>query len=572
MKTNRHLLKIISVLLSVILLCSGLLINISAETEKVKVLISSKEYLSDQQIYSSQDKFSSGETVYLSVAISRVYGLGGLSFTVKYNSDALEFKKNAAVCLIEDKDSSVTYNDKDSIVTVAYYTGAYNTSSSTTGEIFLLPFLVKNLSSNATCNFSLEVKALYDNTSWQNDIEFDDEGAECTISAISEGIPSDLIEAAAKLENIEYNETSKSNIDNALDLFSKLSAQQQSLFKTMYPSHYEWLTTAKERYNREAEKAEKDKVLSEVNGFKEAHASALKLTVDTVKISDQAAVEAALKAYENCSDVAKNHLMNENDLIKALSEKVEELIEIKGEINDFLTDSNFSVVWNESYIEQNIEYAFADYAKFFELALVRYAMLSSGVKAELTEEYEYLNKMKKIIDEYLEKDEEAQELAAKVADFMQAYMHVFTRNENNVSIEDKAAINMVIQAYDRLEDLELKEELKDRISKLELLLDVIDESELEDDEDSDNQPSGNLDNSSNSNNTSGKGESIVQKVTKVINNITNSGSRYSNTILYLFVLLGVSLLLLMLAYILGEKHKKFMDNVFYNGEEVEVAE
>lgn len=573
---NTGLLKITSVLLSIVLLCSGLLLNVSAAESKVKFLVSSKTYLSQQDKYVEKDTFNEGEIVYISLSASRIYALGGLSFEIAYNPEVFEFRKNSAVCLIDDEKASVVYNDiGDSKVSVAYYTASYNETTTTVGDLFLLPFVVKKLSNNSTDNFSLKVNDLYDNSPWQNDIAFEETDV-CTVKTVATALPAELIDAAAALENIKYPD-SKADIDSALQMYASLSNEQKNALKERYPSHYKWLDTAKERYNKLAEKAKKDEILSEVENFKKANKAALKLTVDTVKIEDETKVSAAILAYDNCSSAAKSYLMDEAKLINALLDRVESLKEIKEEINEFLTSSSYASVWDEERVNKNLHYEYEHFSKFFELALMSYGMLSDEAKAELKDEYDYLSKIKVKIDEYLAKDKAAEALNAKVSEFMQTYMYAFTRNENNVSIEDKNAINMVVQAYERLSDAELKDALASKISDLKALLEVIDEMSGE--EGDKETAYVDVPGETITQTVEVPGETVTQtvevpgeteyvtetktKTEKLIQSIMQK-TALSKVILYLFVLLGVSILLLMAAYVLAENHKKYIDEKFYN--------
>ena len=223
---NTGLLKITSVLLSIVLLCSGLLLNVSAAESKVKFLVSSKTYLSQQDKYVEKDTFNEGEIVYISLSASRIYALGGLSFEIAYNPEVFEFRKNSAVCLIEDDEASVVYNSGESKISVAYYTASYNETTTTVGDLFLLPFVVKKLSNNSTDNFSLKVNDLYDNSPWQNDIAFEETDV-CTVKTVATALPAELIDAAAALENIKYPD-SKADIDSALQMYASLSNEQKN--------------------------------------------------------------------------------------------------------------------------------------------------------------------------------------------------------------------------------------------------------------------------------------------------------------------------------------------------------
>ena len=102
-------------------------------------------------------------------------------------------------------------------------------------------------------------------------------------------------------------------VEAAREAYDNLTPEQQALV-----TNYEALKEAEEKIaDLEAG--------AEANSFKEAHASVLALTVDTVKIADKEDVEAALDAYEILSEAVQGKLAEEKSLLDNLLIKIESL-------------------------------------------------------------------------------------------------------------------------------------------------------------------------------------------------------------------------------------------------------
>ena len=118
---------------------------------------------------------------------------------------------------------------------------------------------------------------------------------------------------------------------------------------------------------------------------------------------------------------------------------------------------------------------YKEYLPAIQLALTTYDLLSDEAKAALKNEYEWVKKLDKEAQKYLALDEEAEKLAEEMAAFQANYVKVFMLNQNSVTEADRTAIEMVIAAYDALENEALKEALKPRIDSFKKMLTILDE-------------------------------------------------------------------------------------------------
>ena len=347
MKIKKHILKAVSAILCVVLVCS-LSVLAFAQGSVVNFVLSSTVYSAERDSYLSQDSFKSGDIVYLKLASTQISNLGGLAASVNYDTSLFEFMENKSVCLIEDSQVQYFVDAATGTLRIIYENGYYNKETSITGAMFYLAFNVKAFDESNTPAFSLQIDALYDNSLAQKDIESNLNDS-ITVHLTAEKISSATLELFRALQTITYPD-SKESIDKAKTAYNQLSSSQKQLLSTKYPNEYEWLSTATARYNRLAEQAAKEQILAEVEKFKNDNAKVLSLTKETVSLSDDQAVAVAKQALENCSDSAKTYLQNENKLIEVLSERIDELKDIKAEVDDFIGNETYAHIWNRKII------------------------------------------------------------------------------------------------------------------------------------------------------------------------------------------------------------------------------
>ncbi len=471
---KKQFLKTVSVLLCFVFIFLSA-VAVSAENTPVTFVLTPTVYSTERETYVEQDTFKSEEIFYLRLTTTKISNLGGFAFDVSFDTEALAFLEGKTVCSIENSDGNTNFRlDKENnLLRVVYTNGDYKNENSLVGAVYYLAFSVNPFTENAEVPISVTVKELYDNSFAQTDIECN-KSFNTSIKLTADTISAEVIELLRKLENIKYPD-SKEDIDAALKAFSELSAAQKKVLLSKYPNEYEWLNSAYTRYNALAEQASKDKILSEVNTFKTEYADVLKLTVEKVALEDEKRVTQALKSFENCSQTGKSFLVNEGKLITSLSERIAELHDIKTEIEDFLNNEVLKEIWNPQILEFDFKSTYDEYLPAIELALLSYDLLSDEAKERLRSEYEWVSKLNEEAQKYLALDKAAALLAEQSAQFQKSYLAVFLLNQNNVTKSDRTAIEMVIEAYNSLENEELKGILSPRIKNLKKLLEILDE-------------------------------------------------------------------------------------------------
>jgi hypothetical protein len=128
--------------------------------------------------------------------------------------------------------------------------------------------------------------------------------------------------------------------------------------------------------------------------FRTAHAAVLAKTVDTIEITDEPDVDAALTAYTALSDDVKALLTAEKTLLDSLETKIDELKAAAGP--QALADA-FKTTCAAILAKTTSTVTVADKAAV-DAALAEYAALSDEVKALLTAEKTLLDNLKTAID------------------------------------------------------------------------------------------------------------------------------------------------------------------------------
>jgi hypothetical protein len=128
------------------------------------------------------------------------------------------------------------------------------------------------------------------------------------------------------------------------------------------------------------------------NAFKDAHATILAKTVDTVAIGDESAVDAALTAYNGLSATVKALLGTEKTLLDNLKTKIEALIANQTAANAFKANHTAILAKTDATVVVTDEDA-------VDTALTAYNGLSAAVKASLGTEKALLDDLKAKIGE-----------------------------------------------------------------------------------------------------------------------------------------------------------------------------
>jgi uncharacterized repeat protein (TIGR02543 family) len=235
--------------------------------------------------------------------------------------------------------------------------------------------------------------------------------------------------------------------------FDSLTAEQKGLV-----TNYQKLVAAEAKIEElEADLA----AAEEANKFRITYAGVLALEVDTVALSNEDEVNAALSAFETLSEAAQGKLNDEEALLESLAEKIGQL---KLEIQDVIGAVNALPPIDELTLDDK---------EAVEAARGAYDKLTSE-QQELVTNYEKLVSAEARIEE-LEAD-----LAATVEanNFRDTYAAVLSLAEDSVEISEKAAVTAAFSAYGELTEA-AQNKLADEMALLESLLSKIEQLEQE---------------------------------------------------------------------------------------------
>jgi uncharacterized repeat protein (TIGR02543 family) len=235
--------------------------------------------------------------------------------------------------------------------------------------------------------------------------------------------------------------------------FDSLTAEQKGLV-----TNYQKLVAAEAKIEElEADLA----AAEEANEFRITYAGVLALEVDTVALSNEDEVNAALSAFETLSEAAQGKLNDEEALLESLAEKIGQL---KLEIQDVIGAVNALPPIDELTLDDK---------EAVEAARGAYDKLTSE-QQELVTNYEKLVSAEARIEE-LEAD-----LAATIEanNFRDTYAAVLSLAEDSVEISEKAAVTAAFSAYGELTEA-AQNKLADEMALLESLLSKIEQLEQE---------------------------------------------------------------------------------------------
>ncbi|GHV25762.1 hypothetical protein AGMMS4952_04370 [Spirochaetia bacterium] len=193
--------------------------------------------------------------------------------------------------------------------------------------------------------------------------------------------------------------------------------------------------------------------------FKTTHAAILAKTVDTVAISDEADVDAALASYGALSADAKGLLTAEKTLLDSLKAKIEAL---KAETGNPAQEAADTFKTTHAVIlEKTVDtVAISDEADV-DTALAAYELLSADAKDLLTAEKTLLDSLKAKIDEL-----KANQTAADA--FKTTHAAILAETVDTVAISDEAAVDAALAAYELL-----SADAKDLLTAEKTLLDSL---------------------------------------------------------------------------------------------------
>lgn len=544
MKGNR-LHRVISFAM-ILLLFLNLAVPISAASS-VNFSLNSKKY--ENGTFMATTDFAAGDDVYISVDAGNIPSIGGITLVLNYNKKLFTFKEKASFCVISDEKGEVTFNDIGGKVITVWETTSSKTQSFQ-GPMFYLVFsVVSELSDDAKGDFSLSVTELFDGSNSQNNIDFT-VGNAISVNIKLAVVPEATLKLFEALKNITYSKESLDAIVKAEEAYAGLTSKQQETLKNKYSALHGYFTTARQRYYKLAEQAGLEAILQEIKNYESKHAAVLVLTEETVKLSDEAAVESAIKDLEAMSSIAKSRFDEKKaTLIQSLKNRIEQLKEEASALEEVKTEvKEFKETYAQLFkgdIEEYLEISSELYSPLVSEALLVYSIMSDGAKNLLKNEYSKLKDLEGKLAVINANNAREREINELITAFQQQYIQVFKINSANVTVEDETAIKMVLEAYKRLTDEDVKERLSSKMQSLENFLKIIEGLKNAQSDSDQTTPSQGTSSGSSQTNTDG---TKVETVVKEVENTKLLETGFSTYLWIMLILLSLAILLAIAAF------------------------
>jgi hypothetical protein len=217
-------------------------------------------------------------------------------------------------------------------------------------------------------------------------------------------------------------------IDAALAAYGELGEAAQNL-------------AADQKETLDALKSRIDELLApgRADAFKAAHETTLVLTLDTVTEDNEAAIDAAIAAYNELNEAVEALLTEEKILLDNLKQRAGELKE--------------KTAFEEAHaaaLALTAETVSPDDEAAVDAALAAYTELSEGTQALAATEKVLLDNLKITIADLraAESAEEADRAAA--AEFVSAYEAILGKTEDTVAVDEETAVDAALAAYNAL--------------------------------------------------------------------------------------------------------------------------
>ena len=541
---KKRIASLVACLLSVLLASALIFIPASALTY---ASVTIKTYKIQDGSFVNTNSFKQGEKIYLPISFTGVQAtpVKGFSCEVRYDSEKLDFEENAFDSA-SDKNAVLYANADAGVVYVLWDTTSDDTIFN--NETVFLSFNVKENANAGSVGFEMTVKELY--SIGNKDIDLSNASSSVSAEIASQSIPQETLDAIRKLENITVN--SLDDITNAETAWNALDKNQKTFFKSNYAKEYNWLETAKSRYNKALNSAQISEIENILNKYKSDYSDVFSMTEETVKLIDKDLINAAKTAYSALPSTVTTRL--DKDLPNHF-ERLLEAIDAIEEANKAAEDYKNSYGYLKNVTKSQIEELPELYGGYVDEAVMVYDLLPERAKDMVKELYSEILKKQKIYDEIIAGNKEKEAIRAEINDFQQKWLKVFILNAGNVTVHDKTAIEMAIADFKKLSK-GAQESFSSRIASLSGLLDVISELEAQQPDSDSNGDSDDIDNSdSDSDSEPEVKETIIEKLVKAVS-VKYLNKNISKTIKILFALLGMSVLSLLFPLIMTLKYKK----------------
>lgn len=437
--------------------------------------ISIRTAMASEGQYLDCTAFSAGDKLYVPVkfnGISDTY-VQGFRASVTYDDSALLFLKESFTA-VEDESAEFYTRARDGKVTMTWDTQSESTAFN--GEVFFLVFLVKEDISAKTVTFKLTVADFYATGSGDPDIPYNLAVSTASAQIAPQNVPQDVLALLRRLETITLD--SLDDIVAAETAWNALTDKQKVALGNKYPQEYDWLSTARTRYNQEVEYANAEQILQLVEKFKKDYADVLALTEDTVTIENEDRVSKAKIAYEALPPAVTSRLDKAiPGLLEKLLERISALRDAINEAKDFQDTYGYLTEITDVMLESG----FGKYSVLIDEAVMVSEMLSAEAQKLAEKEIIILKELKDKCDAIVARDAEQAKIREEINAFQQKWLYVFTLNPGNVTVYDQSAINMVLSDYNKLSKAAQKG-LESRMRTVKGLLDIIRELEANTDE------------------------------------------------------------------------------------------
>ncbi|MBP3627456.1 MAG: hypothetical protein J6J39_05400 [Clostridia bacterium] len=449
-----------------------------------------------------------GDTITLPIVISsdKAIDIGGLSLYIKYKTDCLSYVEGSGAPLVDGMSDAVFFNSTTGRLSFAWTSGKVLTIPKKTvllkPQFKVLDSAVEDADAQLVITeaYTISGAQVIDLTVGNANINFD-------ITVASEDSQVQKVEKLINdIGKVEYSDECLKKIVDAASAYSILNENQKQKV-----SNYNKLSEALVEYERLRIEAEESAVSEEISKFMDNHKTALALTTDTVKISDETAVLNAINAFNRLSKEAQYKIYSYSSQLKTVREKITALKKTEEQKQEAAAEEarlrkeaqQYAATFKEEkapFLSLKVEDLLADHYTGLNDALENINMLSElnpyvneYLKVEKALLTEFMEKVKEIIKQNEENQIPSEQIDADI--FRNTFSYILSLTAETVTIDDAIDVRLASAMYEML-DPAVQALLSNEYSIIEELLSKVDtlspeaDTEAEDDGEAegDNQP------------------------------------------------------------------------------------